>query len=175
MSLTPHKPSICLVTPALAAANNGNWQTAQRWTRMLSGSYRVRLLPKWEGEAADMLIALHARRSADSIDAWSRTHPTQPLVVVLTGTDLYRDIEHDAAAQRSLKQAHRLIVLQELGGQALPEAVRGKSVVCFQSAPSRQPLLKTARHVRALMVGHLREEKSPQTFFTVARLSLIHI
>jgi putative glycosyltransferase (TIGR04348 family) len=168
MSVPPHKPSICLITPALAAANNGNWQTAWRWSRMLSGPYAMRLLPKWDGEAADLLIALHARRSAESIDAWSRRFPTRPLVVVLTGTDLYRDIESDAAAQRSLQQAQRLIVLQELGAQALPEALRGKCVVCFQSAAPRRVPAKTTRHLRALMVGHLREEKSPQTFFAVA-------
>ena len=169
MSNPRHKPTICLVTPALADANNGNWQTARRWAAMLAGSYTVRLLAKWSGEPADMLIALHARRSAASIDAWSQSDPSRPLVVVMTGTDLYRDIAIDPTAQRSLQHAHRLIVLQELGGLALPESLRSKSVVCFQSAPTRRSQIKTKRHLRALMVGHLREEKSPQTFFAVAR------
>ena len=169
MSNPRHKPAICLVTPALADANNGNWQTARRWANMLAGDYTVRLQAKWDGKPADLLIALHARRSAESIDAWSLRDPSKPLVVVMTGTDLYRDIATDATAQRSLQQAHRLIVLQELGSLALPESVRHKSVVCFQSAPTRLTRTKTKRHLRALMVGHLREEKSPQTFFAVAR------
>ncbi len=169
MSISKHKPVIFLVTPALHDANNGNWQTAQRWARMLAGKYTVRVQLFWAGEQADVLIALHARRSAGSIDAWARTVPKRPLVVVMTGTDLYRDIATDVDAQRSLQRADRLIVLQELGGLALPESVRGKSVVCFQSAPAQQARIKTKRHLRALMVGHLREVKSPQTFFSVAR------
>lgn len=169
MSKVSYKPTICLVTPALADANNGNWQTARRWAAMLAAKYTVRLLPKWDGEPADCLIALHAKRSAESIDAWSQRYPARPLVLVMTGTDLYRDIAVDATAQRSLAQAHRLIVLQELGGLALPVALRHKAVVCFQSAPTRRARAKTTHHLRALMVGHLREEKSPQTFFAAAR------
>ena len=73
---------------------------------MLSGHYQVRLTARWPDAAipdhAAVLIALHARRSATSIAAWAQAHPDRPLVVVLTGTDLYRDIATDAAAQRSL-------------------------------------------------------------------------
>lgn len=161
-------PSICLVTPALAATNSGNWQTARRWARMLASHYAVRLVPKWDGSPADLMIALHARRSADSINAWSHQTPQRPLMLVLTGTDLYRDIQHDANAQRSLEQAQCLVVLQELGCAVLPVQHRNKCVVCFQSAPVRQAQPKTRRHMRLLMVGHLREEKSPQTYFDVA-------
>ena len=46
------KPVIALVTPALATANNGNWQTAQRWARMLAGDYEVRLMRALERQAA---------------------------------------------------------------------------------------------------------------------------
>ena len=138
MSNPRHKPTICLVTPALADANNGNWQTAHRWAGMLNTDYTIRLQAKWDGKPADMLIALHAKRSAESIDSWSRQFPSRPLVVVLTGTDLYRDIATDASAQRSLVQAHCLVVLQQLGASALPESVRSKTVVCFQSAATRR-------------------------------------
>lgn len=165
------KPSLCIVTPALADANNGNWQTAQRWARLLSGHYRVHLLRQWPDTAvpeADLLLALHARRSAASVAAWAETG--RPLVVALTGTDLYRDITQDASAQRSLALAHRLVVLQEQGPMALPPALRPKCRVVFQSSPSRQTLRKTTAHLRAVMVGHLRDEKWPQTLFEAARL-----
>jgi putative glycosyltransferase (TIGR04348 family) len=169
------KPSLCIVTPALAEANNGNWQTARRWARMLSGHYRVRLARQWRGDLpgdgdTDILLALHARRSADSVAAWSRAWPDRPLVLALTGTDLYRDIAADASAQRSLALAHRLIVLQEQGPQALPERLRHKCRVVFQSSTRRQTLAKTRDHLRALMVGHLRDEKWPQTLFEAAHL-----
>ncbi len=164
------KPAVVIVTPALRAANNGNWQTAQRWARMLRDDYRVRIVDAWTGGDEALMLALHARRSADSVDAWRARHGTRPLALVLTGTDLYRDIDSDPRAQRSLALADRLVVLQEAAPQRLPAALRAKCVVSFQSAPARAHRVKTAGRLRALMVGHLREEKSPQTYFAAARL-----
>lgn len=116
------------------------------------------------------MIALHARRSAPSIAAWRATGAQRPLLLALTGTDLYRDIDTDPDAQHSLALADALVVLNELGAQRLPVALRAKAHVLLQSCPSRQPQLnKTRRHLRALMVGHLREEKDPQTCFRAVR------
>ncbi len=169
------RPLLCLVTPALADANNGNWQTAQRWARLLSGHYRVRLARTWTGDSpedrADQgLLALHARRSADAVAAWAQQRPGQPLALALTGTDLYRDIQTDASAQRSVRLAASLIVLQDQGPLALPADLRARCHVVLQSSTRRKTLTKTTVHLRALMVGHLREEKSPQTYFDAARL-----
>ena len=167
------KPLLIIVSPALAQANNGNWQTAWRWSRLLSGHYRTRIVKHWQagpGEDAVAMLALHARRSADSIAAWAQAHPGRGLAVVLTGTDLYRDIEADASAQRSLALAQQLVVLQEMGAQRLPAEHRGKTHVIFQSTSTRQPLPKSTRQLRAVMVGHLREEKSPETLMAAARL-----
>lgn len=158
-----------IVTPALADANNGNWQTAHRWAGLLAGAYRVRLAAGWEGGDEALMIALHARRSAAAIAAWRARHGERPLILVLTGTDLYRDIAVDADAQRSLALADCLVVLNELGARALPPACRAKARVLLQSCPARRPAAKTTRHLRALMVGHLREEKSPRTWFEAAR------
>ena len=163
------KPVVALITPALADANNGNWQTARRWARMLSADYEVRLAQAWDGERAELMLALHARRSAPSIAAWALTG--RPLALTLTGTDLYRDVPAgDAAALQSLALADRLIVLHEGAPADVPAEHRAKCVVCFQSTPSRQALPKTARHLRALMVGHLRDEKDPRTAFAAMRL-----
>ena len=167
------RPLLCIVTPALANANNGNWQTASRWARMLAADYRVQLLDRWTpgpGESPEALIALHARRSAESIAAWTARRPAGPLVVVLTGTDLYRDIHTDPCAQHSLAVAQRLVVLHERAIDDLPPPHRDKAVACFQSTSARSPARKTQRHLRALMVGHLRAEKSPDTYFGAARL-----
>jgi putative glycosyltransferase (TIGR04348 family) len=164
--------SLVLVTPALADANNGNWQTARRWAALLAPAYRVRLAPRWAaGDApADAMLALHARRSADSIAAWRHTHPRAPLVVVLTGTDLYRDIASDALAQRSLALADALVVLNELGAQRLPPALRARCRVVLQSCSRRTPRTdKPERWLRAVAVGHLREEKDPRALFEAVR------
>ncbi len=160
---------IVIVTPALADANNGNWQTANRWSRMLAGAYRVRVQPAWQGGDEGLMIALHARRSAGSIAAWRAQRPGRPLMVVLTGTDLYRDIAHDAKAQESIHGAKLLVVLNEVGARQLPPQLRARCRVLLQSCASRKPAPKTGRHLRALMVGHLRPEKSPQTYFEAAR------
>jgi putative glycosyltransferase (TIGR04348 family) len=163
------KPVVALITPALAAANNGNWQTAQRWARMLAGDYEVRIAQAWDGAPADVMLALHARRSAASIAAWAPSR--RPLAVALTGTDLYRDVPNaDAAALQSLAHADRLIVLHEGAPDDVPPEHRAKCVVCFQSTASRRTLPKTTRHLRALTVGHLRDEKDPRTVFASMRL-----
>lgn len=166
-------PQVVIVSPALRAANNGNWQTAWRWRRHLAGVARARIVKSWPDARADsdvVMIALHARRSADAIAAWAGVHPGAGLAVVLTGTDLYRDIDTDASARRSLELAQALVVLQECAPRSLPPQLRHKARVIFQSTPARQPLAKSTRHLRAVMVGHLRDEKSPQTLFSAARL-----
>lgn len=163
------------MTPALASANNGNWQTAWRWQRMLSQAHSARITDRWPDEMAaddEVMLALHARRSAASIQAWAQ-HTGKGrarLVVVLTGTDLYRDIATDAQARASLDLASRLVVLQDEAPNALPAQHRAKARVIFQSTPSRQHLPKTPRHLRAVMVGHLRDEKDPLTLMAAARL-----
>ena len=161
-----------IITPAVRADNNGNWQTARRWQRFLTPLLPTRLAQRWpDAQAEDdtLMIALHARRSAEAVAAWHARQGDGRLAVVLTGTDLYRDIEQDAAAQRSLALAGELVVLQERGPLALPESVRGKTRVIFQSTTARQTLPKSSRHLRAVMVGHLREEKSPVTLFAAVR------
>ncbi len=166
-------PQLVIVSPYLRAANNGNWRTAERWRRYLAGVCHVRIVDVWPDDraAADRaMIALHARRSAAAIAAWNARHPGRGLAVVLTGTDLYRDIHADDHARRSLDAAQALVTLQERAPQALPVEVRAKARVIYQSAPARPTPVKTSRHLRALAVGHLRAEKSPDTLYAAARL-----
>jgi hypothetical protein len=91
-------PQLVIVTPALRDANNGNWQTARRWQRHAAGATRAHRQDladdRWPAATA-VMIALHARRSAESIAAWS-ARIRSAARVVLTGTDLYRDIAVDA-------------------------------------------------------------------------------
>ena len=162
------RPALVIVTPALADANNGNWQTARRWARMLSAHFRVALTDRWQAGDQALMIALHARRSAPSMAAWRAAHPDRPLLLALTGTDLYRDIAQDASAQASLARADALVVLNSLGPQQLPPEHRAKCQVVLQSCSARRTLPKTGRHLRALMVGHLRDEKDPLTYLRAA-------
>jgi putative glycosyltransferase (TIGR04348 family) len=168
-----NKQTICIVSPALAQANNGNWQTARRWARLLAADWRVSLSKAWTpgtGEVPDALLALHARRSADSVAAWAAHHPDRLLVLALTGTDLYRDIAVDASAQASLRHAHRLIVLQDQAPRQLPMPLRDRCHVVLQSCSERRTLPKSDRRLRVVVVGHLRPEKDPATAMAAARL-----
>jgi putative glycosyltransferase (TIGR04348 family) len=169
MAVEMSKDEIVIVTPAMADANNGNWRTAQRWARFLRGRHRVRVTRDWrDGDEAQM-IALHARRSAASVAAWRVRHPRRPLLLVMTGTDLYRDILVDADARRSLALADRIVVLNGRGPEALPVEFRVKAIVLLQSCAGHARAAKTDRVLRAVMVGHLREEKGPRTWFDAVR------
>lgn len=166
------KLRVVIVSPALADANNGNWQTARRWQHLLS-PHSARIVRQWPDDLAaqdGVMLALHARRSADAVHAWHAQRGQRGLGLALTGTDLYRDILHDPLAQQSLSLARALVVLQGLGTQALPPEHQPKTRVIFQSTGKRQTLPKTSRHLRAVMVGHLREEKDPLTLMRAARL-----
>src|SRR5947208_872765 len=97
---------IALITPAGARSRSGNRHTATRWAAMLrSLGHKVRVSVRWDGRAADAMIALHARRSHASIAQFSERFPDSPLVVVLTGTDLYRDLRSGGDVQASLALA----------------------------------------------------------------------
>lgn len=162
-----------IVSPAASDANNGNARTAQRWAQLLGRAHRVTVVRQWPApgsENAQVMLALHARRSAEAIAAWHARHGERGLAVVLTGTDLYRDIATDASARASLTFASRLVVLQERGADALPAALRPRARVIFQSTPALPPARKPQDALLAVVVGHLRPEKSPETVFQAARL-----
>ncbi len=154
--------NIALITPAGPRSRYGNRNTAVRWARMLRAhGYRVTVQESWNGRAADLLLALHARRSHDSISRYAERFPERPLIVTLTGTDLYRDIRTDVNAQESLELATHLIVLQDQGLRELPPRLRRKTSVVYQScAPiARRPALDDCFEI--IVSGHLRAEKDP--------------
>jgi putative glycosyltransferase (TIGR04348 family) len=153
---------ILIVTPAAPGSRHGNRNTALRWARHLRTlGHQTVVALEWDGRDYDLTIALHARRSHAAVAAWKAAHPRRPLVLVLTGTDLYRDIRSDADARASLRLADRMVVLQPKSLDELSATQRAKTSVIYQSvravrrqAPPRSFLLVT-------VIGHLREEKDP--------------
>lgn len=171
--MKPSLPVIAIVTPFLAGANNGNWRTAHRWQTLLQGHYKVFVGDSWPlapHHPVDAMIALHARRSADSVELFHRQYPEKPLIVTLTGTDIYRDVADNAAAQSSIAVADALVVLQEDAISMVPQALRRKTHVIFQSAKPLLPAQKAKGKLDCVVVGHLRPEKDPQTVFRLAGL-----
>jgi len=153
---------ISIVTPAAAGSRTGNRHTAQRWARLLRTlGHRVAVGTEWDGRACELLIALHARRSHASVARFRAAHPHTPLVVVLTGTDLYRDLPASAEARRSLALADRLVALQDEARRVLPARLRGKLRVIYQSADTPLRADPPRGRFRVLVSGHLREEKDP--------------
>lgn len=133
-----------------------------RWSMLLRElGHRVHVQTKWDSSNADVMVALHARRSHESIARYAAAFPDRPLIVMLTGTDLYGDIRVDARAQRSLELATRLVVLQQEALKELPRRLRKKTRVIHQSAQSiaHVPPLKSCFEI--CISGHLREVKDP--------------
>lgn len=115
------------------------------------------------------MVALHARRSADSIQQFRRLRPSGGLLLALTGTDVYRDIHDDDVARQSLALADRLVVLQPRALDELSAKVRVKASVVYQSAATLKPATHSSRHFDIVQVGHLRHEKDPFTPITALR------
>ena len=174
---------VCIVTPAAAGSRFGNRVTALRWAGHLRAlGHRVQLAEAWDGQPCDVLVALHARKSFPSVERFRRARPTGPLVVALTGTDLYEDLAHSPEARRSLELADRLTVLQPLGLEALPAEVRSKARVVHQSARAASPAPPPPGVFQACLLAHLREVKDPFLAAEAARrmpprsrLSIVHL
>lgn len=154
---------ILIVTPAPPGSRVGNRHTAARWARMLrADGHRVRVAGEWAGERCDLLIALHAHRSHASVRRYRDARPAGRLIVVLTGTDLYRDLPRGSSkARESLDLADRIIVLQSEAKRALPEKWRGKTHVVVQSSDTKLQHQPPGRPFRIAVVGHLRKVKDP--------------
>jgi len=161
---------ISIVTPARAGTRNGNRHTAQRWAGFLRAlGHRVSVLVQWDGKPCDLLLALHARRSHASVVAFRKQYRHGPLIVALTGTDLYRDLPASREARSSLTMADRIVVLQSEAKLELEPKLQAKTSIVYQSADPTVSHAPPKDRFRIAVVGHLREEKDP--FRAVAALS----
>ncbi|MEO1086972.1 MAG: glycosyltransferase, partial [Acidobacteriota bacterium] len=169
---------IRIVSPSVRS-RKGNSVTASRWRGILIRlGHAVEIVHSHSRAAldpsgCDLLVALHARKSFDAIRAFRDDRRGRPLVVTLTGTDLYRDLDDSGDSEdawMALRCADRLIMLQPDGLERLPGALRTKTSVILQSsvaAPGSIP--KTRRTVDVCVVGHLRPVKDP--FLAAAAVS----
>ena len=120
----------------------------------------------WSGDDAAMLIALHAYRSHSSIMAFHEQYPDRPIVLVLTGTDLYRDMAVHSEVLHSMEVADQLIVLQSSALDSIPAHLQYKARVIYQSVRVGIPDRVVSEDFQVTVIGHLREEKDP---FCIAR------
>lgn len=165
--------NIGIVTPAPPESRYGNRVTALRWATIFRKlGHRVVISQSYTGEPFDMLVALHARRSSGSINRFRRFHPDAPLIVALTGTDLYRDLSRSKEAQGSLDLATCIVVLQPQALVELRPAWRRKARVVRQSAspPKRRHSRLAVKSFDVCVVGHLRPVKDPFRTAMASRL-----
>lgn len=136
---------------------------------MLRGHSRTLLVERWSGEPAGLMIAVDARRSAASVEAWRAARRDAPLLLALTGTDLHRDLLFDAGAQRTLQAADRVVVLHDVALSLLTPAVRAKARVVWPSTRPLRALPPPKARLRAVQLGTLCEEHDPMPFMRAAR------
>jgi len=155
---------IALVTPSRLGSQTGNNITAVRWASLLRNlGHTVSIMNEYSSDPYDIMIALNAYRSMLSILRFSDNNPDKPLVVALTGTDLYRFMDSNREETlRSVEAADRLVVLSNLAFTALPLDQQHKAYLIYESAEplpnGRQQIL---RYSDICVIGHLRLEKDP--------------
>ena len=169
---------IGIVTPAPPDSRHGNRITAVRWARILRRlGNRVSTSQKYDAEPYDLLVALHARKSHSSVITFRRHNPSAPIIVALTGTDLYRDIKRNQRAQESLDVSTRIVVLQPKAIEELRPTWRKKTRVIYQSVEDKQAPTsgksdsakrrlnnaeaQTNSNFNVCVIGHLRAVKDP--------------
>ncbi|HEY1557478.1 MAG TPA: selenoneine biosynthesis selenosugar synthase SenB [Kofleriaceae bacterium] len=159
-----------IATPPADGAAGGNRVTALRWAKRLRElGWHVVVADAWHGEPCDLLVALHAHKSHASIARLAVAHPSVPRVVALTGTDVYGELDHDAASLDSLALATRLIVLQPRALDRVPAGVRDRARVIRQSAAAAR-VAAPAGDFTACVLAHLRDVKDPLLAAHAAKL-----
>ncbi|MDQ6768123.1 MAG: TIGR04348 family glycosyltransferase [Candidatus Eremiobacteraeota bacterium] len=163
---------IGIVSPARIGSTLGNSVTAERYAQIFRTlGLRAEVVNAFKNQDFDILVALHAHKSGPSALAFRRRFPKRPLIVVLTGTDLYRDIHSSRLAQRALRSASALVVLQHSGISELPRDVRAKTHSITQSASAARVRRRAKPGFDVCVIGHLRWEKDPlRTAYALRRL-----
>jgi putative glycosyltransferase (TIGR04348 family) len=165
---------IQIVTPASAGSTHGNRITADRWASVFKQlGHRVDVSQTYDGKATDLLVALHARRSYQSVKHFRQKHPGLPIVVTLTGTDIYRDAQTDQRVRESLAMATRVVTLQPKALECLKSNVRTKARVIYQSVEQRKRTRAASSftdNFNVSVIAHLRPVKDPFRAALAARL-----
>ncbi len=147
--------------------------TALRWARILRDQgHTVHVAKAYNGKKYDLMIALHAWRSATSIADYKARYPDNPLIVALGGTDVNTFLKTDPEPTlTSMDLADALVCLNSMIKKSLPKRLHAKLHVIHQSAkPLPRPRSPRKRTFGVCVIGHLREEKDPFRTARAARL-----
>ncbi len=177
---------VLIATPSAKGSTRGNRTTADRYAEIFKAlGHRVSIVDSSAGKRfsriakQDLLVALHAGRSASMVARFQKELPDRPVVVVVTGTDVNRDLLRSSNSRerkrvvRSLQSASRIVVLQPGALGRLSRTQQMKSVVIRQSAipVSPAPSHKSRGDAFEIVVsGHLRPVKDPFRAAMAARM-----
>ncbi len=164
---------IMLITPAPPGSRAGNRATAERWGRLLEREgHSVNVVTDYQDEPCDLLIALHAWRSHQAVKSFRTEHPDTPVIVALTGTDIYdHQYRFPEETLGSMALADCLIGLHHRVKSDIPERFAEKLVTVLQSADQPQPpRAENPDHFQVCVIGHLRDEKDSLRAALASRL-----
>jgi putative glycosyltransferase (TIGR04348 family) len=162
--------TILLVSPTPPDSLHGNGVTARRWAGILRDlGHEVVLADGYRAGGYRALIALHARKSAPAVRSFRASHPQAPIVIALTGTDLYPDLATTGVDPVLLAMASRLIVLQPLGVAQLEEALRERTRVVVQSVPPIPAVPPREDIFEVAFLAHVRPVKDPAVLTAALR------
>jgi len=170
---------IVLTTPRPPADNAGNETTSARWRRALEElGHGVDITYDFAPDEGlpDLLVALHASKSHDSIERYVEADPERPLVVALTGTDLYKYRDDHPEVDTNLERADAIVVLQEHALRELNDDLRSRTYVVHQSLGLTEDLdalegsgLLSDGGFDVCFAAHLRDVKDPLRTAEAAR------
>ena len=163
---------IVLITPRGPTSRTGNRVAASRWAAILRKlGHRVHVGFDYDGRPADMMVAVHAWRSADAIARFKACHPRQPVVLQLSGTDIYHYLSSDPLPTlRAMELANRLVALNDRAGRVVPKKLRSRLLFIPQSAVPPARRTPSKRTVIVSVIGHLRDVKDPLRAAEAVRL-----
>lgn len=162
---------ILIVTPAVTGDTHGNGVSARRWAGILERhGHRVEIADRHRSDSHTALLALHARKSADAVRAFRAEHPDAPIVIALTGTDLYPDLDTTGVDRSLLALADRLIVLQPHGLVQVGPGLAGRTRVIVQSAPAIPARPPRDDRFEVAFLAHVRPVKDPLRLEAATRL-----
>lgn len=158
------------MTPVPPDSPHGNGVTARRWAAMLRElGHAVAVSQEEPAADADVCVALHARKSAAAVEAFRAHRPGAPVVIALTGTDLYPDLRQAGVDTDLLAAATRLVVLQERGVDQLPPELRERTRVIVQSASTIPAQTPRSDCFEIAFLTHVRAVKDPTRLAAAVR------
>jgi glycosyltransferase involved in cell wall biosynthesis len=162
---------VCISTPETKRPT-GNFGTAFQWADIIATfpDHEVSVTDSFDPEA-DVLIAIHAMKSAPAIRGYRQARADGKVIVALAGTDIYP--EPCEATLESMRIADRIILLQDRAILKVPESECRKAQTILQSADTScfsQYAERSKNPFIVSVIGFLRDVKDPMRAAAASRL-----